>query len=194
MDPYDLIKSLHLIFVTTWFAGLFYHFRILVNQAEAARKPEPDRTILTKQFNTMSTRVWYIITWPSCLLGLAFGLWLAIKMPDILQEPWMHIKLLVVLLFFLLHLYGQRTTKNIRATPLIYKPLLLRLLGEVPTLLMAIIILLVIMKHRFSWMWGTLAVAIMAVILTLVVQGYRKKADTSPLSESTETKNNLPQE
>ena len=58
------VKALHIIFVVTWFSGLFYIVRLFVYSAEANEKSEPERSILLKQFGIMQKRLWYGITWP----------------------------------------------------------------------------------------------------------------------------------
>ena len=83
---YPYIKSLHLIFVITWFAGLFYIVRLFVYQIEATKKPSPDKEIIGEQLKLMANRLWYIITWPSAILTLIFaGLLLYIR-PHYLDE------------------------------------------------------------------------------------------------------------
>src|SRR6476661_6146732 len=72
---YWYIKALHIIFVVTWFSGLFYIVRLFIYTTEANEKPEPERTILIKQFQIMMKRLWYGITWPSAVLTLLFGLY-----------------------------------------------------------------------------------------------------------------------
>ena len=67
-DYYNYIKSLHLIFVITWFAGLFYIVRLFVYHIEANSKPSPEKEILTKQYKLMSYRLWYIL-WRSSGFG-----------------------------------------------------------------------------------------------------------------------------
>ena len=77
MDYYDYIKAFHLIFVITWFAGLFYIPRLFVYQIEAFHKPSPEKEILGKQLKLMAKRLWYIITWPSAILCTVFAvIWL----------------------------------------------------------------------------------------------------------------------
>ncbi|MCB0460821.1 MAG: CopD family protein, partial [Flavobacteriaceae bacterium] len=66
---YLTVKSLHIIFVTTWFAGLFYIVRLFVYQIEASQKPSPDKEILGAQLKIMASRLWNIITWPSMILA-----------------------------------------------------------------------------------------------------------------------------
>ena len=72
---YPYIKALHIIFIVTWFSGLFYMVRLFVYSAEANVKPEPGRTILLQQFGIMQKRLWYGITWPSAILTLIFGIY-----------------------------------------------------------------------------------------------------------------------
>ncbi|MEM1001351.1 MAG: CopD family protein, partial [Bacteroidota bacterium] len=103
MELYNYIKALHLIFVTTWFAGLFYIPRLFVYQIEASQKPSPDKEILGDQLKLMTKRLWYIITWPSAILATLFAIWLIILVPSWLSQGWMHIKLLFVLLLFVYH-------------------------------------------------------------------------------------------
>ncbi len=100
MDYYNYIKALHLIFVITWFAGLFYIPRLFIYHIEASEKPEPENSILTTQLKLMTKRLWYIITWPSAVLATIFAVWLLILVPVWLQMPWMHVKLAFVVLLF----------------------------------------------------------------------------------------------
>ena len=75
MEIYNTIKALHLIFVITWFAGLFYIVRLFVYHAEAKQKEDVEQRILVKQYQLMQFRLWYIITWPSAILASFFAFW-----------------------------------------------------------------------------------------------------------------------
>ena len=102
MELYNYLKSLHLIFVITWFAGLFYIVRLFVYQIEANEKSSPEKEILQKQYKIMTYRLWYIITWPSAILASFFAYWMLFFTPlgqSWLQMPWMHVKLAFVFLF-----------------------------------------------------------------------------------------------
>ena len=72
---FEYVKALHLIFIVTWFAGLFYIVRLFIYQTEALEKSEQERQILKPQLDLMARRLWYIITWPSAVLTLIFGFW-----------------------------------------------------------------------------------------------------------------------
>ena len=64
---YNYIKALHLIFVITWFAGLFYIPRLFIYHIEALKKTKTEANILIPQLKLMAKRLWYIITWPSAI-------------------------------------------------------------------------------------------------------------------------------
>ncbi|MFN0033031.1 MAG: CopD family protein [Flavobacteriales bacterium] len=181
---YNIIKSLHIIFVVTWFAGLFYMFRLFVYHAEAARKDEPARSILMNQYSMMEKRLWYAIAWPSCVLTLLFGLWLLWLAPHWLKEPWMHIKLLFVVLLFLYQLYGERVLKRIGENAMQFTSIQMRLLNEVPTVILIAVIFLVVMKREIHWIWGTLAILVIGGILTFFVMRYKKRREESGTNES----------
>jgi putative membrane protein len=177
MENYLIIKSLHIIFVVTWFAGLFYMFRLFVYHAEAARKEEPAAGILMNQYTIMEKRLWYAITWPSCILTLLFGFWLMYLQPGYLKTPWMHIKLFFVLLLFLYQLYGQKVIREIQLTPLKYTSIAMRFWNEVPTIILIAVVFIVVMKDSVSWLWGTAGIIGTAIVLTLVIKAYKKRRE-----------------
>lgn len=110
--PY--IKSLHLIFIITWFAGLFYIVRLFVYQIEASEKPLPEKEILEKQLKIMASRLWNIITWPSMILALIFGIWLLTMRTFFLADAWMQVKLVFVFLLILYHLKCHQIYKQLQ--------------------------------------------------------------------------------
>ena len=117
MELYNYIKSLHLIFVITWFAGLFYIVRLFVYHAEAKQKPQPEQNILIKQYQLMQYRLWYIITWPSAILSSLFAFWMLFFTSlgqAWLQMPWMHVKLSFVFLLYLYHLKCHQIFKQLQ--------------------------------------------------------------------------------
>ena len=94
---FEYVKALHLIFIVTWFAGLFYIVRLFIYQTEALEKPEHERLILKPQLDLMARRLWYIITWPSAVLTLIFGFWVLTYRWGYLQQEFMQAKLIFVL-------------------------------------------------------------------------------------------------
>src|SRR5690349_36300 len=95
------IKALHIIFITTWFAGLFYVVRLFIYNTEAEQRSEPEKTILHNQFSIMIKRLWLGITWPSAVLTLIFGLWMFYLYGTL--PTWLIIKLVFVVGLYLYH-------------------------------------------------------------------------------------------
>lgn len=174
-----VVKSLHIIFVVTWFAGLFYMFRLFVYHAEAARKSEPDRSILMKQYVIMERRLWYIITWPSAVLTIIFGTWLLVLIPGYLSEPWMHLKLFFIACLLAYQIYGQKVYTKIRSTPNAYTSFKMRLMNEVGTLLLVAIVFLVVNRDSISWIWGSAGLLGLGALLALFATAYKKKRGRS---------------
>ena len=104
MEYYNYIKSLHLIFVVTWFAGLFYEPRLFIYHIEASKKISPAKEILENQLKIMSRRLWYIIAWPSAILATMFAIWLLVLMPGLLYQSWMLVKIVFIFLLYAYHL------------------------------------------------------------------------------------------
>jgi len=98
---YLYIKALHIIFIVTWFAGMFYMPRLFIYSTEAAEKPQPEKNILQKQFGVMMRRLWFGITWPSAILTLIFGPWVWYLMGGFPQ--WLMIKLCFVVGLYVYH-------------------------------------------------------------------------------------------
>jgi putative membrane protein len=99
---FDVVKALHIIFVVSWFAGLFYMVRLFIYDVEANLKTEPEKSILQKQFQIMQSRLWWIITTPAMILSVVFGTWMIVlNFNYYLSSPWMHLKLGFVFLLLI---------------------------------------------------------------------------------------------
>jgi len=174
MEYYNYIKSLHLIFVITWFAGLFYIVRLFVYHAEAKLKTEPEQSILIKQYQLMQYRLWYIITWPSAILATIFAVWLLLLMPELLSQPWMHVKLAFVLLLFLYHLKCHLIFKDLQQDKVTKSPSFFRLWNEGATIILFAIVFLVILKNAFNWIFGVIGIFLFSIIIMLGFKFYKK--------------------
>lgn len=170
---YFYLKALHIIFVITWFAGLFYIVRLFIYHTEALEKEEPEKSILSNQLGLMSHRLWYIITWPSAILTLIFGTSLLVSQPSWLEMSFMHIKLGFVLLLFIYHLACHRIFLNLQMGRK-YNSTRLRIFNEVATVILFAIVFLIVLKNQLSWLWGTLGLISFAVILMIAVKVYKR--------------------
>lgn len=177
---YPYIKSLHLIFVVTWFAGLFYIPRLFIYHIEAWQKPSPDKEILSEQLKLMTKRLWYIITWPSAILCTVFAIWLLVLMPGWLNQSWMHIKLAFVGLLIVYHLKCHQIFKQLQRDEVKYTSRFMRIWNEVATLVLFAVVFLVVLKSAFNWIYGTVGILVLAILLMLGIRLYKRIRDKNP--------------
>ncbi|MEO1012391.1 MAG: CopD family protein [Bacteroidota bacterium] len=180
MEYYNYIKALHLIFVVTWFAGLFYIPRLFIYHIEASHKPSPEKEILSDQLKLMTKRLWYIITWPSAVLCTLFAIWLLLIMPAWLQQPWMHIKLAFVLLLFFYHFRCHQIFRQLQRDEVRYTSKFMRIWNEVATLILFAVTFLVILKGTFNWIFGVVGLLVLGVLLMLGIKAYKRYREKHP--------------
>lgn len=171
---YLYVKSLHIIFVTTWFAGLFYIIRLFIYYKEAEEKDEPEQSILKKQYTLMCKRLWYIITWPSAVLATIFAIWLLALQPFWLEANWMWIKLFFVLLLFAYHGSCQYMCNQIEKGYLNYSSHGLRIWNEVATIILFACVFLVVLKTTLGWIFGVVGIVGISVLLMLGIKLYKQ--------------------
>lgn len=174
---YEYLKSLHLIFVITWFSGLFYIVRLFVYQIEASEKPSPEKEILLTQYKIMTYRLWYIITWPSAILASVFAYWM-LFFTDLgnawLQMPWMHVKLGFVFLLYLYHLKCQQIYSQFQKGEFKYSSNFMRLWNEGATIILFAVVFLVVLKNAVNWIYGVLGIFLFSIIIMLGFKFYKK--------------------
>ena len=180
MEYYNYIKSLHLIFVVTWFAGLFYIPRLFVYQIEAFYKPSPDKEILGKQLKLMAKRLWFIITWPSAILATLFAVWLLVLQPFWLEQPWMHVKLTFVVLLFLYHFKTHVYYKQLQKDIVKKTSNFMRLWNEGATFILFAVVFLVILKSAINWVFGVIGIIVLGVLLMLGFKIYKRIREKNP--------------
>lgn len=180
MEYYNYIKSLHLIFVITWFAGLFYIPRLFVYQIEAFHKPSPDKEILGKQLKLMAKRLWYIITWPSAILSTSFAVWLLLLMPGWLDQGWMHVKLTFVLLLFFYHYKTQVYFKQLQNDIVKKSSSYMRIWNEGATFILFAVVFLVILKSTLNWIFGVVGIIVLGILIMLGFRVYKSIREKNP--------------
>jgi len=174
LEYYNYIKSLHLIFVITWFAGLFYIPRLFVYHIEASQKQEPERTILVSQLKLMTRRLWYIITWPSAILASLFAFWLLYLMPVWLEQDWMQVKIGFVILLYAYHYKCHLIYKEFQADVIKWSSNGMRLWNEGTTLILFAVIFLVVLRDAVNWIYGVIGIFLLAAILMLGFKMYQR--------------------
>ncbi|MBD0823437.1 CopD family protein [Aestuariibaculum marinum] len=180
MEYYYYIKSLHLIFVITWFAGLFYIPRLFVYQIEASEKPSPEKEILGKQLALMAKRLWNIITWPSAILAVIFAIWLLLLRPDFLQEPWMRVKLGFVVLLIIYHLKTHQYYKQLQNGIVTKTSNFMRLWNEGATFILFAVVFLVVLQSALNWIFGVVGIIVLGILITLGFKIYKNIRDKNP--------------
>ena len=185
------VKSLHIIFVVCWFAALFYMVRLFIYTAEAQKKEEPEKTILTKQLLIMQKKLWYIIGWPGMIGTFIFGWWMIWQNTAYLSMPWMWLKLFLVGLLFLYHLQCQMIFKKQTDGTFKWSSFKLRLFNELATVFLVGIVFLVTVKSTGSLVWGLLGMIIFAAVMMAFVTIYRNMREKNKESEGTEEKKGI---
>lgn len=168
------VKSLHIIFVITWFAGLFYIVRLFIYHVEAEKKEQPAKEILQNQYKLMSKRLWYIITWPSAILASFFAFWMLYKNPIFLEMPWMHVKLAFVFALYFYHYTCQRIYLQLQKNIIKYSAFKLRIFNEIATIILFAVIFLVELQHTMNWIWGVVGIILFGVIMMMSIRLYKK--------------------
>lgn len=168
------LKAIHIIFIVTWFAGLFYIPRLFVYLIESHSKKEPEKSILLKQLLMMASRLWYGITWPSAVITMGLGVALLMNQPQFLQQGYMHIKLILVLLLFGYHMSLHYLFQQLKRGVVLFTSQQLRFWNEVATLLLISIVFIIVLKNVLSMAWGLVGLIIVTISIIAGMKLYRK--------------------
>ena len=142
MNTYLLFKSLHLIAVISWMAGLLYLPRIFVYHSQNNAQP-----IISEVFKVMEKKLFYYIMTPAMVLSWIFGLILIHEIGfDKLGQNWMILKLIFVVLLTLYHFYLGKILGQFKLELNKHSHKFYRYINEIPTLLLVLIIFIVIFK------------------------------------------------
>jgi putative membrane protein len=135
------VVAFHIIFVVTWFSGLFYLPRLFVYHAMTTD------AISFERFKVMERKLFYGITTPSGILATLFGIWaLSYNFQGYLSQPWMHLKLSLVALLWVFHIFCGKYVHDFKENQNRHTHLFYRWFNEVPTLLLFTIVILVVVK------------------------------------------------
>lgn len=185
MDPY--IKALHIIFIVTWFAGIFYIVRLFIYNTEANEKEGAEKEVLQKQFSIMIKRLWLGITWPSAILTLVFGLWIAYLYVSATIPTWkgfghmfhripgwLWVKLGFVVGLYVYHFTLQKIYSDEMKGIFKYTSNQLRIWNEVATVFLIAIVMIVTVKSSLSWIWGVIGLLLFSAALMIAIKVYKK--------------------
>lgn len=176
---YLYLKALHIIFVVTWFAGLFYMPRLFIYNTEANDKPEAEKKVLQAQFTIMMKRLWYGITWPSAILTLILGIAVLVNLQwdKMIFQPefrWLLIKLIFVVLLYIYHFTLHKILVQETRGIFKYSSQQLRIWNEAATVILIAVVMLVTVKQSISLVWGLVGLIVFIAMLMAAINIYKK--------------------
>lgn len=134
------IKALHIIFMVTWFAGLFYLPRLFVYHAMSTDEISRDR------FVVMERKLFFGIMTPGAVFTAVFGIWLVVQAGAMQVGGWFHVKMALVLLLIAYHVYCGKLLFDFKHNRNTHSHVFFRWLNEVPVLLLFGVVVLVVVK------------------------------------------------
>lgn len=170
---YLYLKALHIIFVVSWMAGLFYIVRLFIYHIEANERIVQEREVLQKQFELMQSRLWNIITVPAMVLTVMSGFAMTYLVPGLLQSGWMLVKLSFVVGLLVYHFICQRIMKQQKAGIIKWTSMQLRLWNELATILLVAIVFTVVLKTAIDWLYGLIGLFVFIVVIMSAVKIYK---------------------
>lgn len=173
-EYYRYFLAVHIIFVVSWMAGLFYSVRLFIYHTEANDRPELEKNILQKEFEKIEGRLWNIITIPAMLLTVLAGALMLYTRPEYLSQDWMQVKLGFVVLLLIYHFICQNIMKQLRRDIFKFSSNQLRLWNEVATILLVAIVFTVILKSAVDWVYGLIGLIAFSVIIMTAVKIYKR--------------------
>ncbi len=182
MPWYLYFKIFHLVGMVSWMAGLFYLPRLFVYHAEARALPEATRGPVQQQLTLMMGRLLNIITTPAMLMTFIGGIGMLVLNPDVLRQPWMHVKLALVLALAGYHGWCSRTRRALARGEATGTAKGYRIANEVPTVALVLICTFVELKGSIGLLGGLGVSVVMIVLLGVGIQAYavyRRKAEAA---------------
>ncbi len=167
---YGTLKALHIIFIVTWFAGLFYIVRLFVYYAEALEKNQSDEW--KAQLLLMQKRLWYGITWPSAVLATTMGLSLLQYFTPI--PTWLWLKLGFVGGLLIYHGYCHVLFRKQAAGARGFSSMGYRIWNELATIFLVAIVFLVVLKDGMSMLNALAGLVAFGAILMLAIKLYKR--------------------
>lgn len=186
---FSYVKALHIVFVVSWFAALFYIVRLFIYTTEAQNRDEAAKRVLTEQLLLMQRKLWYIIGWPAMTGTFIFGWWMVALNTAYLTMPWMWLKLTAVGLLTLYHLECQLILSQQNKRVFKYSSFRLRLLNELATVFLVAIVFLVVVKSTAGLLWGVFGLIGFASTLMFAVFIYRKRKGQETIAKAGKTGN-----
>jgi len=171
---------IHIIGFVSWFAGLFYLLRMFVYYADTSNKPEPDRTILMREYGLMQNRVYKIICNPAMMITWTFGILMIIANVDYLNQGWFHMKLTLLILLTVFHLYCKKFKNKQQAGINTMPSFKIRLLNEIPTLFLVLIVSLGVYRDNINYFYLLSGLLVFIGAIYFGAVRYKKRREANP--------------
>ena len=173
MSAYHYVLAVHIIFVVSWMAGLFYSVRLFIYHTEANDRPELEKVILQKEYAIITRKLWTIITTPAMMLTICAGITMLCLQPAWLKMPWMHVKLTFVLGLVIYHFICQRIMNQLKNGVFKMTSFQLRLWNELATIFLVAIVFTVVLKSAIDWLYGLVGLILFSVVIMSAVKWYK---------------------
>ena len=173
-EAYLWFKTLHIVGVVVWFAGLFYLVRLFIYHREAEELAPDLRSAFQAQYALMERRLANIITTPGMVVAVAMAIGLLVSNPAWLHQGWMHAKLGFVAALLAYHAFCYRLMGQLQGGSCQWSPKQLRALNELPTLLLVVVVMLVVFKNQFPTSAATWFLVALVVFMAASIQFYAR--------------------
>ncbi|KEF43516.1 MAG: membrane protein [Cyanobium sp. CACIAM 14] len=173
-EAYLWFKTLHIVGVVVWFAGLFYLVRLFIYHREAADLDPPLRQAFDAQYGLMERRLANIITTPGMVVAVTMAVGLLLVEPLWLKQSWMHAKLAFVAALLAYHGFCYRLMGQLQRGDCRWSGRQLRALNELPTLLLVLVVMLVVFKGQFPTGAATWFLVALVVFMAGSIQFYAR--------------------
>jgi len=173
-EAYLWFKTLHIVGVVVWFAGLFYLVRLFIYHREAEELDGALKEAFQAQYGLMERRLANIITTPGMVVALAMAAGLLSVQPTWIHQGWLQVKLGFVAALLAYHWFCYRLMGQLQQGSCQWSPKQLRALNELPTLLLVIVVMLAVFKNQFPTSAATWFIAALVVFMAGSIQFYAR--------------------
>ena len=173
-EAYLWFKTLHIVGVVVWFAGLFYLVRLFIYHVEADELAPELQQPFRDQYALMERRLANIITTPGMVVAVSMAIGLLVLQPSWLHQSWMHAKLGLVVALLAYHLLCYRLMGQLQSGSCGWSGRQLRALNELPTLLLVLVVMLVVFKTQFPTSAATWFIVGLVVFMAASIQLYAR--------------------
>ncbi|MGI4022827.1 MAG: protoporphyrinogen oxidase HemJ [Janthinobacterium lividum] len=170
---YLYLKAIHIIFIVSWMAGLFYVVRLFIYHTEAQERIEIERKVLSDQFVIIERKLFNIITTPAMILTLLAGIAMVYIQSDWLKQSWLQVKLGFVFGLIVYHFICQSMMQQMRKGIFKFTSTQLRIWNEVATILLFAIVFLAVLKNGVDWIYGLIGLLLFSLIIMSAVKIYK---------------------